>query len=129
MAKAISTVSSEILLTIVTLTLAVPILAYFETIWSTDINERYSLTPLSCITYRYINETTVLIFNSCRKNIQIYSNFEVNTRIRVLYYNNSTNSLEETRTIYARRLHLLSADTPVTKIALNTSEGILILKK
>ncbi len=129
MNKALSVITSEILLTIITLTLIIPVLAHFETILDTDTNEKYRLTALSCITYRYVNETTILMFDNCEENIQLYSILGTNISVKMLYYNASTNNLEETKIIYAKGLHLIIMDKPITKIALNTSEGILIIEK
>lgn len=127
--RAISIISSEILLTIITLALAIPILVYFEALLDEDASEAYKPTLNSCIMYHYVNETAILVFNNCERNINIYSILGAKNRVKILYYNTDMESLIETETIHAKRLHLLLVDAPTTKIVMNTSEGILIIKR
>jgi len=129
MNKAISVISSEILLTIITLALIIPVLAYFEALFDVNANEGYHLTKSSCIIYQYINGSAILIFNNCEENIRLHSILGANVSLKILYYNTSSNNLEETKVIHAKGLHLMIMDRPIAKMVLNTSEGILIIEK
>ncbi len=129
--KALSTITSEIILTLMTIVLITPLLVYFGTLNNVSIGTgtESQFMLLLCITYKYINETTIILYNNCAKNIQLYSILNTNTSMRMFYYNISTNTLEETKTIYAKGLHLIVVNRPFTKVALNTSEGILIIER
>ena len=129
MRKGITTITSEIILTIITVSLIIPLLAYINSLEIGNNIENTLLSPLTCITYKYIDANKILLYNDCNYNIKVYSFDKTKISYSILYYNDTTESFRKTTVIYAKGLHLLTTSIPVSKILLNTSHGILVLNR
>ena len=129
MEKGIATITSEIILTIIAMSLMIPLLVYVGTLEDKyDADDIFS-SPSVCVTYRYVNFNKILLYSDCSYNIKVYSLNGLKTNYSILYYNDTTKSFTETSIIYSKGLHLLILNISSPKIVLNTSHGILILAR
>ncbi len=129
MKKGIATITSEIMLTIIVLSLAIPLFAYIGSLGEKYIAKNIFLTPLTCIVYKYIDTNKIILYNDCNYNIKVYSFNKVRSGYSILYYNDTVKTFMETSVIYAKGLHLLIANNSSPKVVLNTSHGLLILSR
>ncbi len=131
MNKGLSTIASEVVLTMISLSLAIPIIMFIHNLQDANSIEDYDTSILSCISYKYINTTSILIYNGCEFNINVYSvtGSLPNIDTILLYYNSTTGRFKETFALYAKGLHLLVTNRPIEKLVLNTSKGLVLLEK
>ncbi len=128
MRKGIATITSEIILTIIVLSLSIPLIAYINSLEENAVKNIFS-KPLTCITYRYIDDNKILLYNDCTYDIKVYSTSKLKINYSILFYNDTLRSFVETSVIRSKGLHLIITNTPLTRIVLNTSHGLLILGK
>ncbi len=129
MKKGIATITSEIILTIIAMSLMIPLLAYMETLGDKyNANDVFS-SPSVCVTYRYIDFSKILLYNGCSYDIKVYSLNGLKINYSILYYNDTIKSFTKTSIIHSKALHLLILNISSPKIILNTSHGILVLTR
>ncbi len=129
MKRGIATITSEIILTIIAMSLMIPLLAYIETLGDRyNANDVFS-SPSVCVTYRYIDFSKILLYNDCSYDIKVYSLNGLKINYSILYYNDTIKSFTKTSIIYSKELHLLVLNISSPKIILNTSHGMLVLAR